>query len=108
MNDRASARSLRDRELDACAIGFVADSRGQPPRGIVTAGLHGLACVKHRGAVAADAKTADGAGLLTPIPRLIFGESSGVATLFVRGDDPRKAVEAALSDEQLTLLDWRD
>jgi glutamate synthase domain-containing protein 2/glutamate synthase domain-containing protein 1/glutamate synthase domain-containing protein 3 len=97
-----------DRELDACGIGFVADGRGRASRDIVTAGLHGLACVKHRGAVAADAKTADGAGVLLPIPRRIFGESTGVATLFVRGDDPRSAIEAALADEKLTLLEWRE
>ena len=76
------------RELDACGIGFVADANGRPSRQIVDAALRGLANVKHRGAVAADALTSDGTGLLTTIPAAIFGADTGVATLFVRGDDP--------------------
>ena len=77
------------RELDACGIGFVADAEGRPSRSIVLAALEGLANVKHRGAVAADARTSDGTGLLTTIPAEIFGAGTGVAMLFVRGDDPR-------------------
>ncbi|HEX5367103.1 MAG TPA: glutamate synthase large subunit [Acidimicrobiales bacterium] len=95
------------RELDACGIGFVADAGGRPSRHLVTAALHGLACVKHRGAVAADARTADGSGLLVPIPPALFGEGSGVAVLFVRGEDPRAAVEAAARAEGVTVTDWR-
>ena len=96
------------RELDACGIGFVADAQGRPSRAIVAAALRGLACVKHRGAVAADARTADGSGLLVPIPPALFGEGAGVAVLFVRGDDPRAAVEAAAAAEGVSLVDWRE
>ncbi len=96
------------RELDACGIGFVADARGRSSRAIVAAALRGLACVKHRGAVAADARTADGSGLLVPIPPALFGEGSGVAVLFVRGDDPRPAVESAAAAEGLSVVDWRE
>ena len=96
------------RELDACGIGFVADARGRASRDIVAAALDGLACVKHRGAVAADARTADGAGLLVPIPRALFGDDTGVAVLFVRGDDPRPAVEAAADAERLDIVGWRE
>src|SRR4029453_9632845 len=66
-------------------IVFVADAHGRSSRAIVAAALRGLACVKHRGAVAADARTADGSGLLVPIPPAVFGERAGVAVLFVRG-----------------------
>ncbi len=96
------------RELDACGIGFVADARGRSSRAIVAAALDGLACVKHRGAVAADARTADGAGLLVPIPRALFGDDTGVAVLFVRGEDPRPAVDAAAAAERLDIVDWRE
>jgi glutamate synthase (ferredoxin) len=96
------------RELDACGIGFVADARGRASRDILTAALGGLACVKHRGAVAADARTADGSGLLAPIPPALFGDDVGVAVLFVRGDDPRAAVEAAAGEEGLRIVDWRE
>ncbi|MGH9234005.1 MAG: glutamate synthase large subunit [Acidimicrobiales bacterium] len=96
------------RELDACGIGFVADAHGRSSRAIVAAALGGLACVKHRGAVAADARTADGSGLLAPIPGALFGEGNGVAALFVRGDDPREVVEAAAAAEGLTVVGWRE
>jgi glutamate synthase domain-containing protein 2/glutamate synthase domain-containing protein 1/glutamate synthase domain-containing protein 3 len=95
------------RELDACGIGFAADATGRPSRSIVAAALTGLANVKHRGAVAADARSGDGSGLLTPIPRAIFGEGNGVMTLFWRADDPRAGVEAALADEGMKLVEWR-
>ena len=95
------------RELDACGIGFVADAEGRPSRAIVLAALEGLANVKHRGAVAADARTSDGTGLLTTIPDEIFGADTGVAMLFVRGDDPSSAIEQLLVDEGLELVAWR-
>ncbi len=95
------------RELDACGIGFVANSSGRASRDVVTAALGGLACVKHRGAVAADARSSDGSGLLVPIPAAIFGERRGLAMLFVRGDDPRAAVEDAAKAEGIRIVEWR-
>src|SRR5688572_338464 len=94
-------------ERDACGIGFVADAQGRSSRAVVKAALDGLCCVIHRGAVAADARTADGSGLLVPIPATIFGEGRGVAMLFVRGDDPRSAVERAAKEEGLEVAEWR-
>ncbi len=95
------------REFDACGIGFVADAKGRPSRQIVTAALDGLANVKHRGAVAADALTSDGCGVLLPLPAALFGEGNGVATLFISHGDPRAAVDAALADAGLELVQWR-
>jgi glutamate synthase (ferredoxin) len=97
----------RSRELDACGIGFVADEQGRRSRELMERALQGLACVKHRGALAADARTGDGCGILTPIPRAIFGEGTGVAALFVRGDDPTEAVEMAALEEGLRTVGWR-
>ncbi|MDP9389735.1 MAG: glutamate synthase large subunit [Actinomycetota bacterium] len=94
-------------ERDACGIGFTADARGRASRDVVEAALSGLACVVHRGALAADARTSDGSGLLVPIPAALFGEGHGVAVLFVRGPDPRPAVEAAAAEEGITVADWR-
>src|SRR5687767_9945226 len=94
-------------ERDACGIGFVADAQGRSSRAIVEAALEGLACMTHRGAVAADAKSADGSGLLLPIPASIFGEGRGVASLYVRGDDPRHAVEKAAAEEGISVVEWR-
>jgi glutamate synthase domain-containing protein 2/glutamate synthase domain-containing protein 1/glutamate synthase domain-containing protein 3 len=94
-------------ELDACGIGFAADARGRVSRAIVEAALSGLACLTHRGAVAADSRTSDGSGILAPIPAGIFGEGNGVASLFVRGDDPRPAFEEEAAAEGLAVVDWR-
>jgi len=96
------------RERDACGIGFVADAHGGSSRAIVAAALHGLACVKHRGALAADSRTSDGSGLLAPIPAKLFGEGHGLAVLFVRGDDPRTGVEVAAKEEGIGIVDWRE
>jgi glutamate synthase domain-containing protein 2/glutamate synthase domain-containing protein 1/glutamate synthase domain-containing protein 3 len=95
-------------EKDACGIGFVADARGRSSRAIVEAALEGLACVKHRGALNADSKTADGSGILVPIPPAIFGEGHGVAHVFYRADDPREAVEKAAAEEGITVVEWRE
>jgi glutamate synthase (ferredoxin) len=95
------------RELDACGIGFVADAEGRPSRSIITAALAGLANVKHRGAVAADARTSDGTGLLTTIPATLFGAGTGVIVLFVRGDDPTATIAALAAEEGLEVVDWR-
>ncbi|TML65449.1 MAG: glutamate synthase large subunit [Actinobacteria bacterium] len=95
-------------ELDSCGIGFVADARGRTSRAIVEAGLQGLACVKHRGALAADALTADGSGVLVPIPAKLFGNGRGIAMLFVNGPDPRPAVESAAAAEGIEVVEWRE
>ncbi|MDQ4125303.1 MAG: hypothetical protein M3134_06865, partial [Actinomycetota bacterium] len=98
-------------ERDACGIGFVADSSGRPSRAIVTAALDALCRVKHRGAVAADELTGDGAGLLLPIPPNVAPEGRGVVMTFldpgeVRGG--RDAVEAACTAEGLVVEAWHE
>lgn len=108
---------IRD-ERDACGIGFVADARGRPSRGIVESALDALCRVKHRGAVAADALTGDGAGLLLPLPHALVGAQAapadidrvGLAMCFLDAADPgagRVAVERACAAEALELLGWR-
>ncbi len=137
MNESASTRSaptastfLPD-ERDACGIGFVAHVDGRPRREIVQHALSGLCGVEHRGAVAADAKSGDGAGLLTQIPRVLFGDLArelgagdvdpddlGVAFLFLEpGDEEaaqqsrstaRRAVQRACEAEGVRLLGFRE
>ena len=72
-------------ERDACGIGFVADLHGRPSRAIVEHALCGLERLRHRGAVAADARTGDGAGLLLPIDR---GWLAGAGADGPGGDGP--------------------
>ncbi|HEV8425638.1 MAG TPA: glutamate synthase large subunit [Actinomycetes bacterium] len=121
----AGDRALYDRrrdERDACGIGFVADVHGRASRAILDAAIGGLERLRHRGAVAADARTGDGAGVLVPLPAGFFagpdGPESGpvgrigVAMAFLpRGQEDakeaRRAVEQALVAERLELLRWR-
>lgn len=109
-------------ERDACGIGFVADAQGRSSRGIVETALEALCRVRHRGAVAADAKTGDGAGLLIPIPTDFLsaevGQSLekglvGVAMLFVwpptGADDAghRTVIERVCRREGIDIIGWR-
>ena len=109
--------NLTSGERDACGIGFVADSRGRSSRALVDAALEALCRVRHRGAVAADELTGDGAGVLLPLPRRILeesyppaGRSLGLAMTFLDPVDPgpgRAALEAACATEGLEVRGWR-
>ncbi len=59
-------------EHDACGVGLVAALDGKPRREIVQAGIDALKAVWHRGAVDADGKTGDGAGIHIEIPQDFF------------------------------------
>jgi glutamate synthase (ferredoxin) len=95
-------------ERDSCGIGFVADVRGRPSRAILDAALEGLRGVGHRGAVAADGLTGDGAGVLLPLaPTLVPGPWCGLAMVFLRDEAARGRVEAACAAEGLGVVGWR-
>ena len=96
------------RERDSCGIGFLADATGRASRTIVDGLLEGLARMRHRGAVAADGRTGDGAGVLLPLPRaLIPGPWCGLAMVFLRDESARTAVEEACTAEGIGLGGWR-
>ncbi|MEN8196291.1 MAG: glutamate synthase large subunit, partial [Pseudomonadota bacterium] len=61
-------------EHDACGVGLVASIDGKPRREVVLAGIEALKAVWHRGAVDADGKTGDGAGIHVQIPQDFFKE----------------------------------
>jgi len=61
-------------EHDACGVGFVAAIDGKPRREVVEAAINALKSVWHRGAVDADGKTGDGAGIHVQIPQDFFRE----------------------------------
>ena len=61
-------------EHDACGVGLVAAIDGKPRRSVVTAGIEALKVLFHRGAVDADGKTGDGAGIHVEIPQDFFKE----------------------------------
>ena len=59
-------------EHDACGVGLVAALDGVRRRDVVEAGIEALKAVWHRGAVDADGKTGDGAGIHIEIPQDFF------------------------------------
>ncbi|MGH2692962.1 MAG: glutamate synthase large subunit, partial [Actinomycetota bacterium] len=113
-------------ERDACGIGFVADVKGRASRTILDSALQALSRMRHRGAVAADAKSGDGAGVLVPLPRRFLAWAAaelrldapsdrlGVAMSFLdgRGEDRRRAAREALAaacaSEGISVAGWRE
>ena len=61
-------------EHASCGVGFVASIDGSARRDVVTSAIQALKAVWHRGAVDADGKTGDGAGIHLEIPRDFFRE----------------------------------
>jgi glutamate synthase (NADPH/NADH) large chain len=59
-------------EHENCGVGMVAALDGKQRRDIVLAGIDALKAVWHRGAVDADGKTGDGAGIHIEIPQDFF------------------------------------
>ncbi|MEE8274219.1 MAG: glutamate synthase central domain-containing protein, partial [Alphaproteobacteria bacterium] len=74
--ERLASRGLYDPafEHDSCGVGLVAAIDGRPRRQVVLAGIDALKAVWHRGAVDADGKTGDGAGIHVEIPQGFFKE----------------------------------
>jgi len=62
-------------EHDSCGVGLIAALDGKPRRDVVQAGIDALCAVWHRGAVDADGKTGDGAGIHIEIPQKFFAEA---------------------------------
>lgn len=83
---RDNVKRLQDvydpsQEHDACGVGFVAALDGKATRSVVQAGIEALRNVWHRGAVDADGKTGDGAGIHVEIPQDFFA-----AAIYSGGD----------------------
>jgi glutamate synthase (NADPH/NADH) large chain len=61
-------------EGDACGVGLIAATDGKPSRRVVALGIDALKAVWHRGAVDADGKTGDGAGIHVELPVRFFNK----------------------------------
>ncbi len=110
-------------EHDACGVGFIASIKGQKSHGIVADGLKILDNLTHRGAVGADPKAGDGAGMLLQISDRFFREvldfelpatgQYAVGMVFLPRTQAGQAealgiVERYILDENQVLLGWRD
>lgn len=113
-------------EHDSCGVGFVCNIDGTRSHDIVKKGLKALNRLSHRGAVGADPKTGDGAGILMQIPHRFLVEQcskigislpsegeygTGLVFLPVNKKDQKfclEAFEEAIKEEGQILLGWRD
>ena len=113
-------------EHDACGVGFVAHIKGKKSHAIVKQGLQILKNLTHRGAVGADPKASDGAGILIQVPDQFFREEMGrhgiklpprgqygVGMVFLPREPASRLaceyeIERAIKDEGQALLAWRD
>jgi len=113
-------------EHDACGVGFVANFKGRKSHEIVRQGLSILENLTHRGAVGADPKAGDGAGILIQIPDAFLraccdnlgftlpeAEHYGVGMVFLPQPEATRKhcealIETTLVEEGQSLLGWRD
>ena len=70
-------------EHDACGVGMIATTDGKKSRKIVDYGIEALKAIWHRGAVDADGKSGDGAGIQIEIATEFFKEK-----IIATGHDP--------------------
>ena len=115
----------RSMERDACGVGLVASTEGKKSREVVEYGIEALKAVWHRGAVDADGKTGDGAGIHIEIPSDFFAEKielTGhkfdnskicVGMIFLPRDNYiaqetcRTLVEKELTKSNFSIYGWR-
>src|SRR5688572_21577316 len=123
---RASGLFDPRHEKDSCGVGFIADIKGRKSHKIVDDALAILCNLEHRGAVGADPRAGDGAGILVQLPHKFFARKAGelgitlgepghyaVGFVFMpRDEKQREEIKAIYAEvvprEGLTLLGWRD
>ena len=113
-------------EKDSCGVGFIADIKGRKSHQTVEDGLTILLNLEHRGAVGADPRAGDGAGILVQMPHKFFARETkklgitlpaegeyAVGILFMPNDKKWRAEIQKVYAEQAVLegmkvLGWRD
>jgi glutamate synthase (NADPH/NADH) large chain len=123
-----AAQGLYDprHEKDSCGVGFVVDMKGRKSHQIIEHGIKILENLEHRGAVGADPRAGDGAGMLVQIPHKFFAAEAerlgfslpepghyAVGHIFAPRDpasvaNVRQIFERVIADEGQTLLGWRE
>ncbi|MFH1791089.1 MAG: glutamate synthase central domain-containing protein, partial [Candidatus Omnitrophota bacterium] len=113
-------------EHDSWGVGFVCDIKGKRSHDIVEKGIEVLERLSHRGAVGADPRTGDGAGLLLQVPhdflksecaKIGIGLPSkgdyGTGLIFLPQDAEEREMcgdicSGIVNEEGQRLLGWRD
>ena len=113
-------------EKDSCGVGFIADIKGRSSHKLIEDALAILCNLEHRGAVGADPRAGDGAGILVQIPHKFFAKEAerlgfalpkpreyAIGALFMpRDPDWRQVIRdiyaQMIKREGMTLLGWRE
>ncbi len=88
-------------EHASCGVGLVVSIDGKPSRKVVEHGIGALKAVWHRGAVDADGKTGDGAGIHVQIPQAFFHDQ-----IRRTGHEPREGEQIAVGQVFLPRTDF--
>lgn len=124
-----ASQGLYNNELDkdACGVGFICHIKGESGHKIVSDARQLLCAMTHRGAVGADSRDGDGAGVMTGIPHEFFKREAerdlgsilpapgqyAVGNVFFKPNDPvelqkQQSIFSKLADELgLRVLGWR-
>src|SRR5207253_10344754 len=125
---RPPAEGLYDPSLekDSCGVGFIANIKGKKSHQIVSDAMNILCNLEHRGAVGADPRAGDGAGILVQIPHAFFARKTADPSFklpelgqYATGPlsmpkqtawrkDRKSVIADQIRDEGLQLLGWRD
>src|SRR6187397_1892124 len=125
---RPPAEGLYDPSLekDSCGVGFIANIKGRKSHQIVSDAISILCNLEHRGAVGADPRAGDGAGILVQLPHAFFSRKAAeigfqlpepghyaIGALFMPKETAwRKVIQSIfaeqIKEEGLLLLGWRD
>ena len=125
-----ASQGLYDNEndKDSCGVGFICHIKGEPSHKIVSDARQLLCAMTHRGAVGADSRDGDGAGVMTGIPHFFFKREAerdigatlpepgqyAVGNVFFKPNDPvelqrQQSIFSKLADElDLRVLGWRE
>src|SRR5499426_2434482 len=113
-------------DKDSCGVGFIADIKGRKSHKIIDDALAILCNLEHRGAVGADPRAGDGAGILVQVPHKFFTKVAAkqgfklptpgeyaVGQLFMPRDPDWRQVNRDIYAQLIkragmTLLGWRD
>ncbi len=120
---RKQGMYLPEFEHDNCGAGFICSLKGKKSNDIIHKALEILEKLEHRGAVSADGKTGDGAGILIDIPHDFFvtncdfdlpefGEYA-VSNVFLPKKDNQQTycigvLEKFVKEQGLNVLGWRN
>ena len=114
---------LPEFEHDNCGAGFICSLKGKKSNDIIHKALEILDKLEHRGAVSADGKTGDGAGILIDIPHKFFQEECdftipeagnyAVGNVFLPKKENQSnycvsVFEENIKKQGLRLLGWRN